>query len=424
MKKEEHASLGETLFTDTLPNGLRVLVARKPGFRRSFAMFATDYSGAMRRFRVDGQWLDTPAGVAHYLEHKMFDMPDGSHILSAFSARGASPNAYTSSGMTAYHFSCTDGFEENLRLLLRFVSTPYYTPESVEKERGIIAQEILAMENDPDTVSYYQLMEALYAHHPIRDGVGGTVESISKITPETLYRCHGAFYRPSNMTLCCVGDVEPEQVADIARELTAPEMAPAPEVDYGEPESPAPAESFRERRMAVAKPLFALGAKLAVPAEGKEQLRRQLIAELGLECLCGESSAFYTELYGKGLLNRSFGTDVEFSAGTGTLLLSGESPDPQAVAEALQGALDRVARRGLDRNAFELCRRARYGQELSALDQFRRYASALAKGSFRGWSPLEVFPLLTELTAEDAAGFLCESLSPSRLALTVVKPEE
>ena len=424
MNKIEYASLGETLFDETLPNGLRLLVAKKPGFRQCHAMFAAHYGGADRRFRVGEEWTDTPAGVAHYLEHKMFDMPDGANILAEFSARGADPNAFTSEGMTAYHFTCTEGFEDNLRLLLHYVTTPYYTPESVEKERGIISQEILAGENDPEDRNYHQMMGCLYERHPIRDAVVGTAESIAAITPEILYRCHGAFYRPSNMTLCCVGDVDPDAVADTAMELLGSERDPAPVRDYGEPEAEYPERNFAEGTMAVSKPIFWLGTRLEVPAEGPERLRQRLTAELAMDWLLGESSALYARLYSQGLLSRNFGSMTDAAAGTAQALFYGESRDPRAVRDALLERLDRVAREGLDKNAFERCRRARWGRELSGLDRFRTYAYALTEGSFDGWNPLDVFPMLNALDPEDAAAFLCENLTDRRLVLSVIRPEE
>mgnify|MGYP000502070264 CR=1 FL=1 len=168
-------------------------------------------------------WTDTPAGVAHYLEHKLFDMPDGSDALLTLSENGADPNAFTSTNMTAYYFSCTDGFEENLRTLLRFVSTPYFTDASVAKEQGIIAQEIRMGEDDPDRAVWRNLMRCLMARDGARDAVAGTVESIAEITPETLYACHRAFYAPSNMVLCAVCQDTPERVAAIAAEILPPE---------------------------------------------------------------------------------------------------------------------------------------------------------------------------------------------------------
>lgn len=192
----EYKNIGETVFSATLANGLRVRVVPKPGFNSFYAVLAANYGGAHRRFELDGAHVDTPAGVAHFLEHKMFDMPDGDNALNILTANGADPNAFTSSGMTAYYFQCTENFEENLRMLLRFVSTPYFTEETVSKERGIIAQEILMGEDNPGVALYYNLLRMLYAHHPIRDRVAGTVDSIAEISADTLYACHRAFYAP------------------------------------------------------------------------------------------------------------------------------------------------------------------------------------------------------------------------------------
>lgn len=422
MKKTEYKALGETLFEEKLENGLRIYVLKKPGFLRSHAIFATRYGGADRRFRLGDTWLDTPAGVAHFLEHKMFDMPDGSNVLAELSARGASPNAFTSDGVTAYHFTCTQGFEDNLRTLLTYVSTPYYTEESVRKEQGIIAQEIRMIENSPYHRGYTDCMRCLYAHHPIRESVGGTVESIAEITPETLYNCHKVFYNPSNMVLCCVGDLDPEKVAAMARAILPAEGGEIPGRDYGEPETAFPAESRRECVMPVAAPLFFIGAKLLPPAEGKERLRQQLLAELSLDCLLGESSRFYTDLYARGLLNRNFGREVDFAAETRTVLIVGESREPETVMGALSAAVAEVACKGLDEAYFDRCKKARYGSELSAFDQFSTVASAMFRGAFDGWNLLDEFAVLEELTNEDAAAFLCENLTPERLAMAVVRP--
>ena len=219
MLSTKYDAIGETLYFDTLPNGLTIQVMPKPGFAKCYAVFATNYGGADRRFRIGGQWRDTPAGVAHFLEHKMFDTPDGGNALAVLSANGADPNAFTSSGMTAYYFESTQGFYDNLRTLLSFVSVPYFTDESVQKEQGIIGQEIRMIEDNPGFVVYNNAMKCIYEHNPVRDSVAGTVESIAEITAQTLYDCHKVFYNPSNMTLAVVGDVSPERVAAIAREV-------------------------------------------------------------------------------------------------------------------------------------------------------------------------------------------------------------
>ena len=422
MEKLSYPALGETLVTGILPNGLRILVAPKPGFRRSHAIFATRYGGADRRFRLGDRWIDTPAGVAHFLEHKMFDMPDGRNVLAELSSRGASPNAYTGSSVTGYHFTCTEDFYVNLDTLLTYVSTPWYTEESVQKEQGIIGQEIRMYENDPGSVGYHRLMEILYEHHPVRENVAGTVESISGITPDTLYNCHKVFYNPNNMVLCCVGDVDPEAVAAAAERILPREPGERPERDYGPPESPLPREHRTEREMEVSLPVFYMGAKLFAPENGTDRLRFRLLAELALDELAGPSSGLYNELYARGLLSRDFGFDVDDAAGTMTVLMAGESRDPEAVADALAERVERIAHRGMDAAAFDRCRRARYGLELGGLDRFSGYAGALYRGCMDGWNALDVFDLLQGLTAEDAAAFLCSSLTPERTAMSVIRP--
>ena len=201
MEIKTYPALGERVIWDKLPNGLTIAVLPRPGFTKKLCYFVTDFGSIHTEFTLDGKPYTAPAGVAHYLEHKMFDLPDGENALNILTANGADPNAFTSSGVTCYYFECTEGFEENLRMLLHFVSTPYFTAETVQKEQGIIAQEIRMGEDDPGVSIYYDLLTMLYDHHPIRDRVAGTVESIAEITDKTLYDCHRVFYAPSNMVL-------------------------------------------------------------------------------------------------------------------------------------------------------------------------------------------------------------------------------
>ena len=213
MVSKEYPRIGEKIYHAELPNGLHIYVDRRPEFQKSYAFFATNYGGMDMKFHLDGQWRDTPAGVAHFLEHKMFDTEDG-NALQDLAANGASPNAFTSSALTGYYFESTEKFCDNLKILLSFVSIPWFTQESVDKEQGIIGQEIRMVEDDPDNQVFYGLMECLFDHHPIRVPIAGTQESISHITAETLYACHKAFYDPSNMVLCVAGDVDPKLIED------------------------------------------------------------------------------------------------------------------------------------------------------------------------------------------------------------------
>ena len=422
MHKLEYPAIGETLYRETLSNGLRLSVVTKPGYTRSFAFFATEYGGADRRFQLNGSYIDTPMGVAHYLEHKMFDMPEGDNALSVLAANGAQPNAYTASGITAYHFESTDRFLENLRMLLRFLSTPYFTEESVAKERGIIGQEIRMGEDDPDQVVYQELMRCLYASHPIRDRVAGTVESIALITPETLYHCHEIFYNPGNMALAVVGDVDPEAVLAAAREMLPEEKGPVPVRDYGAPESPLPASLRFRRAMEVSAPQFILGAKLPAGGRGEALLRQKVLSDLAISYLYGQTSPFYNRLYEQGLLNTDFFADLDYAADTMTLLAGGESRDPEAVFEALLREADAAARNGLDPAYFSRVKKSGYGSRLRALSSFGGLCGSLADADFGGYNCLDAFAVLESLNARDVEEFIGENLRAERFAMSVVSP--
>lgn len=421
MQLNKYDDIGESMYSATLQNGLRLRVIPKPGFSTAYAVFATNYGGAHRRFTVDGQTLDTPAGVAHFLEHKMFDLPDGENALNILSANGADPNAFTSSGVTCYYFQCTEGFEENLRMLLHFVSTPYFTAETVEKEQGIIAQEIMMGEDSPDSAVYYNLMEMLYAHHPVRDKVAGTVESISQITHETLYACHKAFYAPSNMALCVEGDVDPAEIERIAREVLGVERAPVPEADFGEAESLLPLQSLRRENMEVAAPLFLIGAKLRAEQNGEAAMRQRLLARLALRILCGASSDFYSRLYAQGVLNRNFDYDIDFSAGTGTIIIGGESQEPEQVLRELSLEVEKVRSEGLPEADFQQAKRATLGSTLRALEDFENVCVSLAIGLFDGYCAFDSMPVLQSISRKECEDFITENLAAERLALSIIQ---
>lgn len=423
MNKREFPGLGETLYTATLPNGLRLCVVPKAGFRARYAVFATKYGGAMRRFTLDGARWDTPGGVAHFLEHKMFDLPDGDNALSLLSANGADPNAFTASDLTCYYFQCTEKFEENLRLLLHFVSTPYFTPETVQKEQGIIAQEILMSEDSPDHALYYNLLEQLYAAHPIRERVVGTVESIARITDETLYACHRAFYTPGNMCLCVEGDVEPERIEALARECL-PEASPAvPEPDFGPEETLLPVERRRTQAMPVSAPQFLIGVKLPT-LTGEAGQRQRITAQLALRLLVGSSTHFYAKLYADGTLNRDFDYELASAAGASAVLIGGESERPEAVLSALEAEIARVCEEGFDASAFERAKRASYGARLRGLEDFESVCVGLAEGEFEGCCPFDAPAVLATLTKEECEAFVREHLRPERFALSVIEPKK
>ena len=422
MNERIFPGLGEKIYEDTLPNGLRIKVVPKRGFARSYAFFATDYGSMDTRFRLDGKDYVSPDGVAHYLEHKMFDMPDG-NALQKMSQTGASPNAFTSYNITAYHFSCTSMFEENFRTLLQFVSQGYFTQESVEKERGIIAQEIKMYADNPASRVDENLFCAMYRNHPIRVPVAGTVESIQDITAQTLIDCHRAFYDPSNMVLCVVGDVDPRQIHDIALEILPKVPGGASERDYGEKEPAAPNQHTITQEMEVSMPMFSVGFKGAEVPKGPQRLRQEIIGDLAGEILCGESSRLYQEMYESGLIDPGFGVSYSLVRELSMLCLGGDSENPQAVLDAVLQEAQRVVKEGVDEELFLRLKRSAVGRRIRGLDSFEGLCYRLALSDFDGYDYF-TFPALYEsITAEDVRQLIARDITPEQAVLSVILPK-
>ena len=423
MDKKLYPRIGEEVIWVTLDNGLPVCIVPKKGFSRKYALFATRYGGMDMRFRLNGQWLDTPAGIAHYLEHKMFDTEDG-NALQELAMNGAEPNAFTSNAITCYYFDSTEKFYENLEILLSFVSVPYFTDESVEKEQGIIGQEIGMIEDNPEWQVYKQLMQSLYHTSPARTPVAGSVESICEITAQTLYDCHRAFYTPANMCLVVVGDVEPQQVLDIARRVLPKDSGELIERDYGAEEPTEAARAYAEERMEVSMPSFLVGFKCPPQHGGEEQHRFAAIGELACDVLMGESSPLYARLYSQGLINGSFGAAFGILPGAAYAYAGGDSKDPKVVAEAILAEAQRLAREGVDEDYYKRIVNANFGAALRELNSFESIAVSMAEGRFQGYDPYRFPEIYDSITAADVLAFLRENVTRSHMALSVIAPKE
>jgi len=422
MEEKIYSRIGEKLFHTALDNGLHIYVSPKPGFQKSYAFFATNYGGMDMRFLMDGQWLDTPAGVAHFLEHKTFDTEDG-NALQDLAANGASPNAFTSTALTGYYFESTEKFEENLRILLSFVSIPYYTQENVDKEQGIIGQEIRMGDDEPDTQVFYGMLEGLYAHNPIKVNIAGTVESIAKITAETLNLCHKAFYDPGNMVLCVAGDVDPERVVAIAREVLPKAGHPPVERDYGPAEDQAAAQPLWEKEMAVSTPIFQMGFKDTPPEKGEAWLRWELIGDLAAEALLGVSTPLYAKLYGDGLVNESFSYGCEAYPGAAFLCAGGESRDPEAVREAVLAEAERLSREGIDEGLFQRLKRAAYGNRVRGLNSFENICFNQSAAHFQGYQYLSFPEVFASISKADVEACIRRVAARERTTLAVIWPK-
>lgn len=423
MNRTYYPRLDETVCRKTLGNGLKICVVPRKGFTRKAAYLMTDFGSIHTSFTLDGERITAPDGVAHYLEHKMFDMPDRD-VTEEFASLGANPNAFTTYDMTAYYFTCTDHFEACLKLLLEFVSTPYFTEESVEKERGIIAQEILMYADSPESRVFEDLSENLYRHHPIRVPIAGTVESIQAITPEILETCHRAFYVPANMMLCVVGDVDAETVAAIAEEVLPEERQSVGIPDLGPEEDMTCLRSVSRRNMDVSMPTFQMGIKCPAGLTGDEFAHWELVAELAAEALFGESSELYLQMYEQGLIDSSFGGGVETVEGTAMITCGGDSDRPEAVRDAILRQAQRLAQTGIGETEFARMIKSFMGRRVKDLDSFESTCFRLCAYQFEGFDYFRFPECFEGVTAEEIREFLQEYIRADRCGLAIVAPLE
>lgn len=422
MKKVVLEQLRETFYEERLPNGLLIRVIPRPDFAKTYSFFATDFGSIDTKFTMDGKVYETPAGVAHYLEHKLFDMPDD-NVMQQFSALGGSPNAFTGYSMTAYHVESTENWRENLELLLRYVSTPYFTEESVEKERGIIAQEIRMYEDSSGSRMYENLFAALYQHHPIRVPIAGTVESIQDITAQTLYDCHKAFYDPSNMMLCVAGPVDPELVVESARNILPKTPGGVGSRDYG-PAEPLTAEKMAwvEQNMEVSMPGFTVAFRCDTPKTGADILRQELVGDLAAELLVGESTAFYTKLYEDGLIDCDFSAGYEGVKTLGMLSIGGDSNEPERVVDAVLKEAERLGREGADEALFQRLKRSAFGRRIRELDSFENICYRMCQSTFEGAFYYDFPDLYRSITLDETVRMIRDTVVPQRAALSLIYP--
>ena len=421
MKEKTYPRLGETVYWETLPNGLTVAVVPRPGFSKKLCYFVTDYGAIHTRFMQDGEEVLAPAGIAHYLEHKMFDMPDG-EISSRFASIGADVNAFTSYDMTAYYFSCTERFEEALRLLLSFVSTPYFTEESVQKEQGIIGQEIGMNDDTPETVIFERLMALMYKSHPINTPILGTQESIAQITPEILTKCHQAFYTPENMLLCVVGDVDPEDVCTIAREiLPAEKKEKTRRTEHWDEETKVDSH-FTQTEMEVAMPMFQIGFKCEDPGKGEKAVRAEFVADLASEILFGESSKLYLALYEAGIIDGSFGGGFETVSGMGMLTVSGDSDYPEKVRDALLNRAQELCAEGISDTDLLRMKRSAMGRRIRALDSSSSLIFRICAYYFTDFDYLDFPEIYQKITPQELTDFIRSTVREENCAISVIYP--
>ncbi len=406
------------------PSGLEIYVFPKE-LSVTYAIVATRFGSLDNRFRVGAEtdFTKVPDGVAHFLEHKMFENADGEDTFVKFSRTGADANAYTDFRTTAYLFSCTENFSKSLPILLHSVFEPHFTAENVKKEQGIIAQEIKMGEDDPDNVLIYDMLRCLYFESSLRTDIAGTVESIAQITPEILYRCHGAFYNPGNMILCVCGQVDPEEVF-AAVDALPPLPAPVPVESYYPPEPSRVCSPRSKRKMQVAKPLFCVGVKdTDISPDPIRRMKKRaafrILSSLGF----GRASDFYRELYSDGLISPSFGSWTQHNAAFSFFSLSGDSSDPEKVFSLIRKQAERLATEPIAAEDFERCRRSHYADFVKSFDSTEEIANLLINDfALDGGRIFDYAEVLRTLTPEEVGGIASSLFRPEAFALSVIEP--
>ena len=418
----ENSKVKEKLYIEKLENGLTIMVVPKKGMQKKYVIWGTNYGSNDSKFIVPGETeaIEVPKGVAHFLEHKMFEQESGINSLDTLTALGVEANAYTTNDHTAYLFECTENFYLALDELMDYVQHPYFTDENVEKEKGIIGQEIMMYDDYPEWRVYLNALEAMYHEHPVKLDITGTIETISHIDKEILYKCYNTFYNPANMAMVVCGDFEPEKLLKEIKKRLIDKKANG-EIKRIYPEEPENIVQEKiEQKMDVSEPLFTIGIKDKVANE-KEKVKKHLAIEILLNILIGKSSKLYQELYNKGMLFVTPGVDYEFSRDYAHILITGQSKYPEQVYDLFKNAVNELKENGIDLEEFERVKKMLYGSFIKEYDEPGDIARMFIADFFKGINSFEYLEEITTINEQYVEQMLKEVFVDNKMVLSVIK---
>ncbi|MDD6011707.1 MAG: pitrilysin family protein [Oscillospiraceae bacterium] len=412
--------LGEEYYEIDHSSGLKIFVMEKKDYTGAFAMFGTRYGSVDTCFRLKGQekFTTVPEGIAHFLEHKLFESEE-LDAFERFGKTGANANAFTSFDRTCYIFQCSSSFEENLEILLDFVKSPYFTEATVQKEQGIIGQEIRMYQDDPDWQVLFNLLRGIYSKNPVRIDIAGTTDSIAQINAELLYSCYNTFYNLSNMVLAVAGNVKKEEVLAIADKVLKKED----KVEFEQiiPEEPEKvACDYIEETLGVDIPKFALGFK-ENHREPVRTAKETLLMNLALDCIAGKVSPLYCRLLEEGLINSSFGKEYFSGRGFACPIFTGESREPKKAAEEIIGEIRRIKTEGISDEDFSVSLRRLYGGEIFSFNDVDDLAGNLVDAYFGGRGLFDNIELYQSVTKQEVEKTVAESFDTENFCLSVIK---
>ena len=401
-------------------SGLDIYICEMPGFSSVEALFGTKYGSVntMFRMRDDKDYTTVPEGIAHFLEHKLFENED-CDVFELYAKTGACGNAFTSFDKTCYLFSCSKNYQESLKILLDFVQKPYFTKESVDKEQGIIGQEIKMTNDNPEWRVFFNMLRCMYHNHPVKIDIAGTVESIAEIDADLLYKCYYTFYNLNNMVLSVAGNITADEVLAICDECLKPcEDKGLESVFPDEPETIVQSEIYEKQE--VGTPIFHIGYKCR-PASGEERLRKSMAASVASSLLTDASSEMFRRLLIEGTINSSFGSEVFVGDGFFSVIFSGESADPEKVRDSLCEEVDRIVREGISEKDFQRIRKSAYGLMVRDLNNVESVANLMINAHMEGVSPYDAVNVLSEMKCSDVYEFIRSELCRDRLVLSVIE---
>lgn len=425
--KTYYDKFDETLYFGTHESGLKVYVMPKTGYSKCYAVIGTRFGSIDSVFTVADENTQTvlPDGIAHFLEHKMFEQPDGSNVFGEFARFGANANAFTSFNMTAYLFECTESPIENLKILLDYVSKPYFTDENIAKEQGIIGQEIKMYDDEPEWKCVVNMLSAMYQNHPIKNDIAGSVESISKINKELLYKCYDNFYNMANMVLFVIGDIDTSSVGSCVDEMICDyKVLPnLPLRDYGRELCEVNEHTVRQS-MDVSVTSFMLGYKdMSLGYDGKELLKKATEYSMILELAFGKTSEIYNELVEKGLIMGFLDFDAECEKSYCHITISGESNEPEKVRDVIFKGIEKLKQNGIQEKDIKRLKKAYHGRFLKQFDHINSVAHAFLSNTFNNIGIFDYIDVVSEVTKNDVDKRLKESFDEKLSVLSIIEPK-
>ena len=423
----ENSKVKEKIYIEKLDNGLTVMIIPKPGVQKKYMIWGTNYGSNDNEFIVPGEQEKTtvPNGVAHFLEHKMFEQENGTNSLDVLTALGTEANAYTTNDHTAYLFECTDNFYEAMDELMDYVQHPYFTDENVEKEKGIIGQEIMMYDDYPEWRVYLNAMEAMYHNNPIKIDIVGTIETISKIDKEILYKCYETFYNPSNMAMVICGDFKPEKlIEEVKKRLIDKKSNGKIERIFQEEPEEIVKEKI-EQKLEVSQPLYTIGIKDKIDnvenSNKTDIVKKHIAIEILLNIIMGRSSKLYKELYNEGLIYSGASLDYEFSKTYAHILIAGQSTDPEKLYEKFKLRVKELKENGIDENDFERNKKMIYGGYVKEYNDVTDIARMFLADYFKGINSFDYIEEINSINVEYLNQVLKDVFKENKMVLSIVK---